>query len=119
MEEAIEKQAASTFRSFVDFPHPICECGYGTEDLPHARVSSRRGYDPDSPVVIAPFQGSKLKDFLRQPEIKRSCQWVHRHRLRPSRPSLGVMVKGSALHAPEAVRSAGKGRGKDAARRRV
>ncbi|GBP69302.1 hypothetical protein EVAR_57546_1 [Eumeta japonica] len=31
--------------------------------LPHARASSRRGYDPDGPVVMAPFQGSKLEDF--------------------------------------------------------
>ncbi|GBO99175.1 hypothetical protein EVAR_481_1 [Eumeta japonica] len=59
--------------------------------LPHARASYRRGYDPDGPVVMVPFQGSILEDFPRQPEIKRSCQW--------------------ALHAPEAVRSAGKGRG--------
>ncbi|GBP17301.1 hypothetical protein EVAR_17789_1 [Eumeta japonica] len=77
-------------RSFVGFPHPICGCGYGTKDLPHARASSRRGYDPDGPVVMAPFQGPKLEDFPRQPEIRRSCH---------------------ALHAPEAVRSAGKGCG--------
>ncbi|GBP68301.1 hypothetical protein EVAR_4900_1 [Eumeta japonica] len=56
--------------------------------LSHARASSCRRYDPDGPVVMAPFQGSKLEDFLSQPEINRSCQWVHRHRLRPSRPSL-------------------------------
>ncbi|GBP43658.1 hypothetical protein EVAR_30492_1 [Eumeta japonica] len=80
-------------RSFVGLPHPICGCECGTEDLPHARASSCRGYNPDGPVVMAPFQGSKLKYFPRQPEIKRSCQWVHRHRPRPSRPSLGVMVK--------------------------
>ncbi|GBP19784.1 hypothetical protein EVAR_8945_1 [Eumeta japonica] len=60
--------------------------------LPHTRTSSRRGY-PDGPVVMAPFQGSKLKDFPRQLEIKRSCHWVHQHRPRPSRPSLGVIVK--------------------------
>ncbi|GBP72743.1 hypothetical protein EVAR_75362_1 [Eumeta japonica] len=74
------------------------------------------GYEPDGPMVMVPFQGSKLEDFPRQPEIKRSCQWVHRHRPRPSRPSLEVMVKWwiadpkKALHTPEAVRSAGKGR---------
>ncbi|GBP32476.1 hypothetical protein EVAR_24640_1 [Eumeta japonica] len=61
--------------------------------LHNARTSSRRGYDPDGPVVMAPFQGSKLEAFSRQPKIRRSCQWVHRHRLRPSRLSLGVMVK--------------------------
>ncbi|GBP78553.1 hypothetical protein EVAR_61564_1 [Eumeta japonica] len=34
-----------------------CGCRYGTEDLllPHARASSRRGYDPDGPVVVVPF----------------------------------------------------------------
>ncbi|GBP79373.1 hypothetical protein EVAR_59217_1 [Eumeta japonica] len=42
--------------------------------LPHARASSRRGYDPDNPVVMTPFQGSKLEEFPSQPEIKRSCQ---------------------------------------------
>ncbi|GBP29028.1 hypothetical protein EVAR_10843_1 [Eumeta japonica] len=62
-------------------------------------------------------KGSKLEDFPRQPEIKRSCRWVHRHRPRPTRPSLGVMVKWwvvdpkKGLHAPEAGRSAGKRRG--------
>ncbi|GBO98975.1 hypothetical protein EVAR_70223_1 [Eumeta japonica] len=61
--------------------------------LPHARASSRRGYDPDGLVVMAPFRGSKLEEFPIQPEIKRRCQWVHRHHPRPSRPSLGVMVK--------------------------
>ncbi|GBP75521.1 hypothetical protein EVAR_58802_1 [Eumeta japonica] len=61
--------------------------------LPHARASSRWGYDPDGPVVMAPFRGSKLEEFPSQPEIKRSCQWVHRHHPRPSRPSLGVVVK--------------------------
>ncbi|GBP79332.1 hypothetical protein EVAR_99555_1 [Eumeta japonica] len=61
--------------------------------LPLARASSRRGYDHDDPMVMAPFQRSKLEAFPRQPEIKRSCQWVYRHRSRPSRPSLGVMVK--------------------------
>ncbi|GBP89297.1 hypothetical protein EVAR_65280_1 [Eumeta japonica] len=61
--------------------------------LPHARASFRWGYDPDGPVVMAPFQGSKFEEFLSQLEIKISCQWVHRHHLRPSRPSLGVMVK--------------------------
>ncbi|GBP83353.1 hypothetical protein EVAR_35446_1 [Eumeta japonica] len=61
--------------------------------LPHARASSRRGYDPDGPVVMAPFRGSKLEKFPSQPEIKRSCQWVHRHHPRPSRPSLRGMVK--------------------------
>ncbi|GBP64678.1 hypothetical protein EVAR_47694_1 [Eumeta japonica] len=59
--------------------------------LPHARASYRRGYDPDGPVVMAPFHGSKFEDFPRQPKIKSSCQW--------------------ALHAPEAVLSAGKGHG--------
>ncbi|GBP44958.1 hypothetical protein EVAR_84449_1 [Eumeta japonica] len=59
--------------------------------LSHAGASSRRGYDRDGPVVMAPFQGSKLEDFPRRPEIKRSCQWAHRHRPRPSRPSLRVM----------------------------
>ncbi|GBP89926.1 hypothetical protein EVAR_63753_1 [Eumeta japonica] len=44
--------------------------------LPHARAPSRRGYDPDGPVVIAPFQGCKLEDFPRQPEIKRSWYTV-------------------------------------------
>ncbi|GBP26494.1 hypothetical protein EVAR_85996_1 [Eumeta japonica] len=58
----------------MGFPHPICGCGYRTEDLPHARASSRWGYDPDGPVVMAPFQGSKLEDFPRQLEVKRSCQ---------------------------------------------
>ncbi|GBP63505.1 hypothetical protein EVAR_49560_1 [Eumeta japonica] len=53
--------------------------------LPHARASSRRGYDPDGPMVIAPFWGSKFEEFSSQSEIKRSCQWVHRHRPRPSR----------------------------------
>ncbi|GBP15918.1 hypothetical protein EVAR_12505_1 [Eumeta japonica] len=33
--------------------------------LPHARAASRREYDPDGPVVMAPFQGSKLEDFLK------------------------------------------------------
>ncbi|GBP56135.1 hypothetical protein EVAR_26106_1 [Eumeta japonica] len=61
--------------SFVGLPHPICGCGYGTEDLPHARASSRCGYDPDGPVAMAPFQGSIPEDFPRQPEIKKSCQW--------------------------------------------
>ncbi|GBP12781.1 hypothetical protein EVAR_6110_1 [Eumeta japonica] len=61
--------------------------------LPQARASSRRRYDPDGPVVTAPFRGSKLEEFPIQPEIKRSCQWVHRHHPRPPRPSLGVMVK--------------------------
>ncbi|GBP40366.1 hypothetical protein EVAR_86512_1 [Eumeta japonica] len=61
--------------------------------LPHARLFSRRGYDPDGPVVMAPFRGSKLEEFPNQPEIKKSCQWVHRHYPRPSRPSLGMMVK--------------------------
>ncbi|GBP46775.1 Protein SDA1 homolog [Eumeta japonica] len=61
--------------------------------LPHARASSRRGYNPDGPVVMAPFRGSKLERFPSQPEIKRSCQWVHRHHPRQARPSLGVMVK--------------------------
>ncbi|GBP19610.1 hypothetical protein EVAR_102159_1 [Eumeta japonica] len=61
--------------------------------LPHARVSSRRGYDLNGPVVMAPFRRSKLGEFPSQPEINRSCQWVHRHHSRPSRPSLGVVVK--------------------------
>ncbi|GBP98155.1 hypothetical protein EVAR_101304_1 [Eumeta japonica] len=61
--------------------------------LPHARASSRRGYDPNGPLMMVPFKESKLEEFPRQPEIKRSCQWVHRHRFRPARPSLGVMVK--------------------------
>ncbi|GBP45980.1 hypothetical protein EVAR_24173_1 [Eumeta japonica] len=77
-----------TSRSFEGLPHPICGCGYGTGDLLYARASSRRGYDPDGPVVRASFQGSKLENFPRQPEIKRSCQWVHRYRPRPSRPSI-------------------------------
>ncbi|GBP90396.1 hypothetical protein EVAR_65805_1 [Eumeta japonica] len=64
--------------------------GRRTYWLPHGRSSFLRGYDPDGPVVMGPFQGSKLEDFPRQPEIERSCR---------------------ALHAPEAVRSAGKGRG--------
>ncbi|GBP15336.1 hypothetical protein EVAR_80516_1 [Eumeta japonica] len=61
--------------------------------LSHVRASSHRGYDPDGPMVMAPFRGSKLERLPSQPEIKRSCQWVHRHHPRPSRPSLGVMVK--------------------------
>ncbi|GBP41079.1 hypothetical protein EVAR_32901_1 [Eumeta japonica] len=61
--------------------------------LPHARTSSRRGYDPDGPVVMAPFQGSKLERLPSQPKIKRSYQWVHQHHPQPLRPSLGVMVK--------------------------
>ncbi|GBP70449.1 hypothetical protein EVAR_41595_1 [Eumeta japonica] len=40
-----------------------------------------------------PIRGSKLEEFPSQPEIKRSCQWVHRHHPRPSQPSLGMMVK--------------------------
>ncbi|GBP27875.1 hypothetical protein EVAR_14064_1 [Eumeta japonica] len=40
-----------------------------------------------------PISGSKLEKIPSQPEIKRSCQWVHRHHPRPSRLSLGVMVK--------------------------
>ncbi|GBP63234.1 hypothetical protein EVAR_56615_1 [Eumeta japonica] len=84
--------------------------------LPHARASSRRGYDPDGPVAMAPFEVSKLEDFSRPSEIKRSYQWVHRYRPRPSRPFLGVMVKwkGASTHP----RRCGA-RGKDAARRRV
>ncbi|GBP84450.1 hypothetical protein EVAR_62748_1 [Eumeta japonica] len=39
-----------------------------------------------------PISGVELEEFPSQPEIK-SCQWVHRHHPRPSRPSLGVMVK--------------------------
>ncbi|GBP60601.1 hypothetical protein EVAR_50965_1 [Eumeta japonica] len=77
----------------MGFSHPICgcgRCGYGTEDLPHVRTSSRRAYDPDGLVVMAPFQGSKLEDFPRQPGIKRTCH---------------------VLHAPEAEWSAKKGRG--------
>ncbi|GBP41056.1 hypothetical protein EVAR_32877_1 [Eumeta japonica] len=61
--------------------------------LPHARTSSRRGDDPDGPVVMVLFQGSKLERLPSQPKIKRSCQWVHQHHPRPSQPSLGVMVK--------------------------
>ncbi|GBP36131.1 hypothetical protein EVAR_4275_1 [Eumeta japonica] len=61
--------------------------------LPHSRTSSHRGHDPDSPVVMAPFRGSKLEEFPSQSKIKRSCQWVHRHHPRPSRSSLGGMVK--------------------------
>ncbi|GBP62180.1 hypothetical protein EVAR_42497_1 [Eumeta japonica] len=60
---------------------------------PHARVSSHQGYDPDGPVMMAPFRGSKFERLPSQPEIQRSCQWVHRHHPRPSRTSLGVMVK--------------------------
>ncbi|GBP46541.1 hypothetical protein EVAR_21696_1 [Eumeta japonica] len=71
-------------RSFVGLPHPIYGCEYGTEDLSHARASSRRGYGLAGPMVMAPFQGSILEDFLRQQKIKRSCQWVHRYRPRPS-----------------------------------
>ncbi|GBP22494.1 hypothetical protein EVAR_78672_1 [Eumeta japonica] len=32
--------------------------------LPHARASSRQGYDPDGPVVMAPFRGSNSWSFL-------------------------------------------------------
>ncbi|GBP25939.1 hypothetical protein EVAR_84497_1 [Eumeta japonica] len=31
--------------------------------LPHAQASSRRGYDLDGLVVIAPFRGSKLENY--------------------------------------------------------
>ncbi|GBP95860.1 Omega-amidase NIT2 [Eumeta japonica] len=36
-------------RSFVGLPHPTSGCRCGTQDLflPHARTSSRQGYDPD------------------------------------------------------------------------
>ncbi|GBP52606.1 hypothetical protein EVAR_35796_1 [Eumeta japonica] len=33
--------------SHVGFHTLVCGCRYGTEALPHARASSRRGYDPD------------------------------------------------------------------------
>ncbi|GBP51943.1 hypothetical protein EVAR_80038_1 [Eumeta japonica] len=50
-------------------------------------IQSRRssGDDPISEVQI--------EEFPSESEIKRSCQWVHRHHPPPSRPSLGVMMK--------------------------
>ncbi|GBP58156.1 hypothetical protein EVAR_86318_1 [Eumeta japonica] len=77
--------------------------------LRHARASSRHGYDPDGPVVMAPFRGSKVEKFPSQPEIKRSYQWV-RHHPRPSRPSLGVMVKWRVA-APSSAARAGPAAG--------
>ncbi|GBP60049.1 hypothetical protein EVAR_44259_1 [Eumeta japonica] len=59
--------------------------------LPHARESSRQGYDPDGPVVMAPFRGCKLGEFPSQPEIKRSCQWMDT----PTSSSTVTAVSGS------------------------
>ncbi|GBP95098.1 Probable RNA-directed DNA polymerase from transposon BS [Eumeta japonica] len=50
----IDRQAFthSAPRSFVSFHTLICGCRYGTEALPHARASSRRGYDPDGSIGL-------------------------------------------------------------------
>ncbi|GBP06236.1 hypothetical protein EVAR_3584_1 [Eumeta japonica] len=103
----VQCRAVQLACSFVGHPRPFLGRRCGTEDLllPHARASSRRLYDPDGPMVMAPFRGSKSWNFPSPPEIQRSCQWIHRHLPRPSRPALGMMVKWwvAASSGPEKV----------------
>ncbi|GBP92958.1 hypothetical protein EVAR_84061_1 [Eumeta japonica] len=55
------------WRSFVELPHPrVCRCRFGSEDLPlpHARASSRRGYNPDGSCGCGPLYGNPVRRLV-------------------------------------------------------